>query len=150
MKKKHVVELSALDRAELCTVARSGQASARKVMRAKILLKADCRGENCTDLEIAEALVVGVATVERVRASWARRGKGALDRRPQPARPQKRILDGAGEAKLVMLACSNPPDGHGRWTLELLGDRMVQLKHVEKISRDTVGRTLKKTQSSRG
>jgi putative transposase len=150
MKKKHVVVLSALDRAELCTVARSGRASARKVLRAKILLKADGRGENCTDVEIAESLAVGVATVERVRASWARGGKAALDRRPQPARPQKRTLDGAGEAKLVMLACSRPPDGHERWTLELLGGRMVQLKHVETISRDTVRRTLKKTNSSPG
>ena|ERR1700677_1796975 len=150
MKKKHVVELSALDRAGLCTIARSGLASARRVLRAKILLKADRCGENCTDQEIAEALEVGMATVERVRARYAREGRAALDRHPQPARPEKRTLDGAGEAKLVMLACSTPPDGHARWTLDLLGDRMVKLHHVPRISRDTVRRTLKKTKSSRG
>lgn len=150
MKKKYVVKLSALERAGLCTVVRSGRASARKVVRAKILLKADRGGENCADQEIADALEVGLATVERVRARFVAEGPAALDRRPQPARPQKRTLDGEGEARLVMLACSQPPDGHGRWTLDLLSDRMVKLKYVPRISRDTVGRTLKKTRSSRG
>jgi transposase len=150
MKKKHVVELTAADRAQLCTIVRSGQASARKVLRAKILLKADRRGENCTDQEIAETLDIGVATVERVRARYAREGHAALERRPQPPRPQKRRLDGKGEAQLVMLACSRPPEGHGRWTLDLLADRMVKLNYAPEISRDTVGRTLKKTRSSPG
>jgi transposase len=150
MSKKHMVELSALARAEFCTVARSAQTSARQVLRAKILLKADRRSEACTDEEIAEALGVGVATVERVRTRYVREGRAVLERRPQPARPQKRVLDGAGEAKLVMLACSQPPDGHGHWTLDLLSDRMVKLNYVAHVSRDTVGRTLKKTRSSPG
>ena len=150
MKKIHVVELTAADRAKLCAIVRSGQASARKVLRAKILLKADCRGENCTDQEIADALDIGVATVERVRARYAREGQTALERRPQPPRPQKRRLDGKGEAQLVMLACSQPPEDHGRWTLDLLADRMVKLNYTPAISRDTVARTLKKTRSSPG
>lgn len=150
MNKKHVVALTAADRAKLCMVVRSGQASARKVLRAKILLRADRLGENDTDQEIAEALDIGVATVERVRARYAREGQAALERRPQPPRPQKRRLDGKGEAQLVMLACSQPPEGHGRWTLDLLADRMVKLSYTPTISRDTVRRTLKKTRSSRG
>lgn len=150
MNKKHVVELTAADRAKLCMVVRSGQASARKVLRAKILLKADRLGENCTDEEIAEALGVGLATVQRVRARYVREGQAALERRPQPPRPQKRRLDGKGEAQLVMLACSQAPDGHGHWTLDLLADRMVKLNYVPRVSRDTVRRTLKKTRSSPG
>lgn len=143
--KKHVISLTALQRAELCLMARSGRASARQVLRAKILLKADAGGEAGADQEIAEALGVGVATVERVRARFVKEGSGALDRRPQPPRPDKRRLDGKAEAQLVMLACSQPPDGRDHWTLDLLADRMVRLCHVGKLSGDTVGRTLKKT-----
>ena len=150
MKKKYIVELTAADRASLCMLVRSGQAPASKVIRAKILLKADSNGENGTDLEIAEALDVGISRVERVRERFSKEGRAALDRRPQPARPDQRILDGQAEARLVMLACSKPPDGHGRWTLDLLADRMVKLNHVPRISRDTVQRALKKTRSSRG
>ncbi len=150
MNKKHVVRLTAGERAALCLVVRSGQAPARKVLRAKILLKADVGGGACTDPEIAEALDVGRATVERVRARFVRERGAALERRPQPERPEQRVLDGQGEAQLVMLACSKPPEGHGRWTLDLLADRMVKLQYVPQISRDTVGRTLKKTTSSPG
>jgi len=95
-------------------------------------------------------LDVGLATVERVRARFVRERGAVLERRPQPERPEKRVLDGQGEAQLVMLACLKPPEGHGRWTLDLLADRMVKLQYVPGISRDTVGRTLKKTKSSPG
>jgi transposase len=147
---KKLVALSAAKRAELCLVVRSGQLPARKVLRAKILLKADIHGQGCSDQEIAQALDVGIATVERVRTRFAGEGSAALERRPQPQRPQKRKLDGKGEAQLVMLACSKPPEGHGRWTLDLLADRMVKLRFVPEISRDTVRRALKKTSSSLG
>jgi transposase len=150
MNKKHVVRLTAAERAALCLVARSGQAPARKVLRAKILLKADVGGGVCTDQEIAEALEVGRATVERVRARFVRERRTALERRPQPQRPDKRVLDGQSEAHLVMLACSKPPEGHGRWSLDLLAERMVKLRYVPGISRDTVRRALKKTKSSPG
>ena len=115
------------------------------MLRAKILLKADRHGENATDQEIAEALGVGVATVERVRARFVREGPAALERRPQPPRPEKRRLDGKGEAQLVMLACSQPPEGRDHWTMDLLADRMVKLRYVGQLSGDTVRRTLKKT-----
>jgi transposase len=148
--KKRVVALSAAERAELCLVARSGLSPARRVMRAKILLKADVHAGNCTDEEIAEALSVGIATVVRVRARYTAEGPAALERRPQPSRPQKRRLDGKAEAQLTMLACSRPPEGREHWTLDLLADRMVKLRYVSKVSGDTVGRSLKKTNSSPG
>jgi hypothetical protein len=94
---------------------------------------------------------VGTATVERVRRRFVAGGAdAAVERKLQPPRPHKRRLDGDGEAKLVMLACSTPPDGHDHWTLDLLADRMVKLNYATALSGDTVGRTLKKTTSSRG
>lgn len=88
--------------------------------------------------------------ITRARKRFATDGLGrAVDRRPQPPRPEKRVLDGVAEARLVTLACSTPPDGHGRWTLGLLADRMVRLDLVNgagrTVSRDTVRRALKKT-----
>jgi transposase len=150
MDKKYIVELSALERAELFTLVRSGRAPARQVNRARILLKADHGGENCTDAEIAEGMEIGIRTVERIRERFANEQKAALDRRPQPRRPDKQVLDGRGEAALVMLACSKPPAGQEHWTLDLLAERMVKLNHVRRVSRNTVDRTLKKTRSSRG
>ena len=94
---------------------------------------------------------VSVRTVERVRRRFAEGGlAAALERKPQPVRPAKRVLDGAAEARLVTLACSRPPDGHGRWTLDLLAERLVRLNVVPAVSRDTVGRCLKKARPSRG
>lgn len=148
MRKLHSVSLTDEQRTELKKIGGSGVGSARRIVRARILLKSDI-GES--DEEIAEALEVGVATVERVRKRFATGGvDAALECRPQPPRPQKRRLDGDGEAKLVMLACSVPPDGHDRWTLDLLADRMVKLNYVPAVSGDTVGRVLKKTRSSPG
>lgn len=145
---KSKVSLTYEQRLALEKLAGTGRESARKITRARILLKAD-RGE--TDQEIAEALDVGVATVERARRRFAAGGvEAAVRRRPQPPRPHKRRLDGDGEARLVMLACGTPPDGHDHWTLDLLAERMVKLNYVPALSGDTVGRTLKKTPSSRG
>lgn len=148
MRKLHAVSLTEQQRTELKKIAGSGVGSARRMVRARILLKSDI-GE--PDEEIAEALDVGTATVERVRKRFATGGvDAAVERLPQPPRPQKRRLDGDGEAKLVMLACSVPPDGHDHWTLDLLADRMVKLNYVPAVSGDTVGRVLKKTRSSLG
>jgi putative transposase len=143
MRRKHVVALTDEQRESLARLVNSGRESARKITRARVLLKA-ADGE--ADEAIAGALGVGRATVERARRRFATAGlAAAVDRRPQPARPGRRVLDGAAEARLVTLACSTPPEGHGRWTLDLLADRMVQLNVVPAVSRDTVGRALKKT-----
>jgi len=146
--KVHVVNLTENQRQTLQQIVGTGRDSARKITRARILLKA---ADGIADAQIAEALDVGVSTVERTRRRFAA-GEldAALHRKPQPPRPQKRRLDGDGEAKLVMLACSTPPDGHDRWTLDLLADRMVRLNFTPALSGDTVGRVLKKTRSSRG
>ena len=148
MPRKHVVSLTDEQRRQLVSLVSRGRCSARKITRARVLLKSEA---GLTDEEIVEALDVGLATVERVRKRFAERGlSAALDASPPPARPRRRVLDGAAEARLVALACSAPPQGHGRWTLDLLAGRMVELKVVPAVSRDTVGRCLKKTSSSRG
>ena len=151
MRKRHIVKLDEKDRQVLQNVIRSGRTSARKITRARVLLKADVNGGGWNDQRIVEALEVGRATVERVRRNFAMRGlAGALDNRPQPARPAKRCLDGDGEAYLIALACSSPPAGREQWTLHLLADRMVQLKYTHAVSHETVRQVLKKTNSSLG
>jgi transposase len=148
MRTKYLVALTGEQRQGLEQVVNCGRESARKITRARILLKAD---EGEADEEIAQALGVGLATVGRVRRRFAEDGpEAALARKPQPPRPAKRKLDGEAEARLVMLACSKAPDGHEHWTLDLLADRMVKLNYVPAVSRDTVARALKKTRPSRG
>ena len=149
MGKRHVVELTDEQRQHLERLVGTGRESARKITRARILLKA---GVGHTDEAIAAALGVSVATAERVRRRFAEgRAEGGVDpvraaveRRPQPPRPAKRVLDGEAEARLVTLACGRPPDGYGHWTLDLLADRLVKLNVVPAVSGDTVGRVLKK------
>ena len=146
--RKHEVVLTEEQRQQLERLINTGRESARKITRARVLLMA---ADGHRDRAIVVALGVGRATVDRLRARFARHGlAAAVERKVQPARPQKRRLDGAAEAKLTMLACSTPPDGRGRWTLDLLADRMVRLNYAPAVSRDTVARCLKKTRSSRG
>lgn len=148
MRKGYEVSLDEGQREGLEKVVRSGVWPVRKVSHARILLRA---GEGETDEEIAEAVEVAVATVERVRKRFAEGGlDAALDRKPQPPRPGRKALDGAGEAHLVALACSAPPEGHPEWTLRLLAGRVVELKYAEAVSYETVRRVLKKTRPSRG
>ena len=148
MAKKYTVCLDEGQRARLRRMVSTGKGPAREQAHARVLLKAD---EGLSDEEVVEAVEVSARTVERVRRLFATAGmEAALKRRPQPPRPAKRKLDGEAEAKLVMLACSKSPDGHEHWTLDLLADRMVKLNYVPAVSRDTVGRALKKTRSSRG
>jgi transposase len=152
MKKKYIVTLTGEERQTLQEMLSRGKAAARKLMHARILLKADAApgGVAWNDQRIAEALDVGRATVERVRKEFVEEGLDAALERRRPRRLYTRKLDGDGEAHLVALACQKPPDGRRRWTLQLLADRMVQLEYVEEISYQTVRRTLKKTNSSLG
>jgi len=148
MMKRYIVNLTADERAALQDLVKRQRVAALTRQRAMIVLKAD---DDLTDAEIAEDLEVGRATVERVRRRCVERGlASALERKPQenPSRPRK--FDGASEAKLVQLACSAPPDGRAQWTLSLLGDRLVELEVFESVSKSSVQRTLKKTNSSRG
>jgi len=152
MRKKYIVTLIEEERRMLQEMLSRGKAAARKLMHARILLKADAAagGPGWNDERIAEALEVGRATIERVRKEFVEEGfEAALERR-KPRRVYRRKLDGDGEAHLVALACQEPPEGHSRWTLQLLADRMVRLAYVDRISYQTVRRTLKKTSSSPG
>ena len=127
-----------------------GKVAAYKRRHAHILLLADEAGEHggMKDKDIAAVLLVGARMVERVRQRCVEEGlSAALERRRQKNR-RKPVLDGEGEARLVAIACSSPPEGHARWTLRLLTDRLVELEVVESISRETVSKVLKKANLS--
>jgi transposase len=148
-KRQYLVKLSAEGREYLGKLISSGEGRARKLTRARILLKADA---GYRDKAISEALDVGLATVQRVRKRFAQEGlEAAINRRP-PNRRYERILDGRAEAHLIALVCSAPPEGHARWSLRLLAERLVTLDEldIESISYETVRRTLKKTNLSLG
>lgn len=144
-KKKYLVSLTADERTQLEQLLRGGKAATRKVTRARILLKA---AEGWPDQRIAEALSLGRATVERTRQRFVEENLAALDERPRPGNKPK--LDSRAEARLVAEACSAAPEGRERWTLQLLADRVVQLKLADAYSYEAVRRVLKKTLSSRG
>lgn len=148
MVRKYRVTLTPEERVSLGGMTHRGRDAARKLARARILLKCDegAGGPALTDDQVAEALEVGHATVARVRQQFVEHGlEGVLSPKPG-TRVYARRLDGDGEARLVTLACSSPPRGRNRWTLRLLADRMVILGHVEQgLSYETVRRVLKKT-----
>ena len=152
MKKKYIVTLTEEERRMLQGMLSRGKAAARKLMHARILLKADSSdgGPGWDDGAIAEGLEVGRATVERVRKEFVEEGLEAALERRKPRRQYLHTLDGDGEAHLIALACGQAPEGRSRWTLRLLADRMVALEYVEEVSKDTVRRVLKKTNLSLG
>ena len=144
--KTHKVVLSDDERRRLRDFTTAGVASAREIRRARILLLAD---EDRLDTAIADAVGCCVATVERIRRRCAAEGvEAALVDRPRPGAAP--LLDGKAEAVLVALACATPPDDRDTWTMQLLADRLVALDVVDRISDETVRRTLKKTSSSPG
>jgi transposase len=150
--KKYVVRLSGEERQELETLIRKGKSPARRLVKARILLKADVSedGEGWSDGRIIKALDTSESMVYRVRKQLVEEGFAAVLRRKQRATPAvARIFDGEKEAKLIALACSKPPKGRARWTLRLLENKVVELGIVERASDSTIGRALKKTLSSR-
>jgi transposase len=150
--KKYKVTLTADERQLLHDLIAAGKAAALKLAHARILLKADAApgGPAWTDERIAEAVEVNLTTVERVRQRFVEQGlAAALDRKKQDQPSRERKLDGAGEARLIALACSEPPAGRAAWTLRLLADQLVELEVVDTISTETVRQVLKKTNSSR-
>ena len=150
--KKYVVKLSAEERERLEALIRSGKHPARKLNRARILLKADASdaGEAWSDSQIAAALDTALSTVAQVRQQLVEEGvEAVLTPKRSPNSARKRIFDGAAEAKMIALACSEPPKGRARWTLRLLEDKVVEMNIVDRVSDNTIGRTLKKTRSNR-
>jgi DNA-binding transcriptional ArsR family regulator len=147
MKKKYPVILTQTEREHLRSLIAAGTAPARKLTHARILLKADQspEGPGWVDEKVAEAVEASQPTLSRVRKHYFEEGlEAALNRRP-PNREYHRKLDGEQEARLIALACSEPPEGQARWSLRLLADRMVELDIVDDLSYQTVRRTLKKT-----
>lgn len=141
------ISLTEGQRAELRGLVGSGVAPARMLTRARILLKANHGegGQGWADKAIAGALDVDPSTVQRVRRQFVTEGLHAALERKRPDRVYERALDGAQEARLIALACSESPDGADRWSLRLLADELVRLEVVEAISHETVRQTLKKT-----
>jgi transposase len=150
--KKYIVKLTAEERNRLDVLIQKGKAPARQLLKARILLKADASaaGEAWSDSRIAAALDTSIDTIARTRQQLVEEGlDAALTRKHSPNSARRRIFDGAAEAKLIALACSPPPKGRKRWTLTLLETAVVELNIVERASDNTIGRTLKKTRSSR-
>src|SRR5438132_13992698 len=141
MSKLYTIQLTEQQRSELQRLIHSGKSAARVQTRARILLLAE-QGKG--DEQIAQALLTSPTNVQRTRQRFCQKGfERALYDEPRPGRPPR--ITGEVEAKLVMLACSSPPEGRSRWTLQLLADKMVELGYVDTISDQAVYNKLKKT-----
>jgi transposase len=149
---KYVVRLLADERESLEALIAKGRAAADKLLRARMLLKADVGegGPGWSDEQIADAFEVSLATIHRLRQRVGEEGLESSLGRKARVRQRPPKLDGEQEARLVTLACSTPPPGRSRWTLQLLADKLVELHVVEAISDETVRLRLKKTSSSPG
>jgi hypothetical protein len=140
MNKKYVVKLTEEERTSLQRRVSTGKAAARKLLHARILLKADAsaEGPSWTDEANSQALEVSPATIQRVRQQFVEQSLTAARERRLPRGQRHRLLDGDGEAHLVALACSATPTEHAHWTIRLLADRLVELGYVEQVGRETV------------
>jgi hypothetical protein len=148
---KYRITLTAEERVGLEHLVSTGQAAARKLTHARILLLADTHGENCSDEEIVQSLTTSLRTVARVRQQFVTQGiQAAIDRKSQPPRPDKIKIKGDVEQTLVQLACSDPPQGRCHWTLQMLANELVVLGLVDAVSTETVRQALKKTIFSPG
>jgi Homeodomain-like domain len=149
--KRYIVRLSPDEREELEAMLRKGKNAAQRLLKARILLKADVseNGEGWSDSRIVVALETGVSTVYRVRKQLVEEGfEAVLNRKVRALPAVPRIFDGEKEARLIALACSKPPKGYARWSLRLLETKVVELGIVDCASDSTIGRALKKTFSS--
>lgn len=147
MSKKYIVSLTSEERLLLEQLTKKGCAPAYKINHARILLKADTNQESggWIDEAISIALDISIPTIERVRRLFVEQSIEAALTRATSSNTKTRLLDGEREARLIAIACSQPPEGQARWTLRLLAERMVELEIVERISHETVRQTLKKT-----
>jgi hypothetical protein len=146
--KKYVVRLEADERVALERIVRTGKRAALTIRHANILLAVDesDAGAKLSDVQAGQAFGVAVRSIESLRKRLVEEGlESALVRKPQVRPSVERMFDGDKEAKLIAIACSSKPEGRTRWTLELLAERVVRLKIVEKCSPKTIGRVLQKT-----
>ena len=145
MNKTYIVRLTDDERQGLLQLTKSGKAAAYKIKHAHILLQVDAHGPNWSDAHVAQALHCHGNTVRNVRQRFVEQGlEAAVVRKKQITPSRQRLLDGAKEAHLIALRCSQPPAGQAKWTLKLLADKLVELDVVETISYETVRQTLKK------
>lgn len=145
MNKKYIVDLSVDEEEMLLSIVNKGKGPAYRIKHAYILLNSEINGKNMSDQEISELLHCHSQTVVNVRKRFVEFGlESALERKKREDSPIPRKLDGEKEARLFAIACSQPPEGRRRWTLQLLADELVTLNIVDDISAKTVGRTLKK------
>ena len=145
MNKKYTVRLTAEERKELENLVKKGKTQAYRIKHANILLAVDADGPNWPSHQVAKAYKCHQNTVVNVRQRFVEQGfQAALERKKQQAPSRKRIIDGESEARLISIACSNPPEGSAKWTMQMLADELVALKVVDSVSGQTVWRTLKK------
>lgn len=147
---KYIVRLTGEERHTLQPLVAGPRVARDKALRARMLLKADVEGPNWPDQQITEAFEVGVSTIHRLRQRFVEDGLDTALARQPPARTKPRKLDGAQEARLVAIACSQAPAGRASWTLRLLADKLVELELVDSLGRETVRQTRKKMTSSPG
>jgi transposase len=149
MNKKYIVRLTAEERRELENLVKKGKTQAYRIKHANILLAVDADGPNWPDHQIAKAYKCHQNTVVNVRQRFVEQGfHAALERKKQQAPSRKRVIDGESEARLISIACSKPPEGCAKWTMQMLASKLVTLKVVDSVSGQTVWRTLKKTNLS--
>ena len=146
MNKKYVVKLTLDERMQYERIVHTGKSAAWKIQHAQALLKLDQgeHGPGWGDAQVAESFGVTTRSVENWRKQAVEEGPDSLLEHKWRSRPEAKKLDGEGEARLIALACSKAPDEHVRWTLQLLGQRLVELNIVDTISYETVRRVLKK------
>jgi hypothetical protein len=147
---KVVVRLTVSERIQLEAVIGNKKSAKDRVLRARMLMKADADADAWPDSRIAETFEVSPLTVARLRHRCVWEGLEAAISRRQPSGKKPRKLDGVAEAQLIALACGPKPDGRSSWTMQLLADKLVELKLVDAICDETVRLTLKKTNFSRG
>ena len=146
MNKKYIVRLTAEEQKGLGNLVKKGKTQAYRVKHANILLAIDADGPNWPDHQTAKAYKCHENTARNVRQRFVEQGlEAALERKEQQVLSRKRIIDGENEARLISIACSVPPKGCAKWTMQMLADELVVLKIVDSISGQTVWRTLKKT-----
>jgi transposase len=146
MNKKYIVRLTADELKELENLLKKGKTQAYRIKHANILLAINADGPNWSDRQAAKAYKCHENTARNVRQRFVEQGlEAALERKQQDVPSRQMIIDGEREARLISIACSRPPEGRAKWTVQMLADELVVLKVVDAISGQTVWRTLKKT-----
>lgn len=151
MAPRYRVTLTEPERTQLEALTRNGKTGAKKFIHARALLLCDAgpNGPAWPVADSAEALGVTSRTIEHLKKRFVEEGlEACLERKPRGKPPREVVFDGAFEARLISLACSEAPEGYERWTVRLLADKAVELKFASSVSHMTVQRVLKKTNLS--